>query len=558
MREAAAKDDERTLDYESAYRTFRPDDIAFEGDFETGMNVCTECCDRHAASGRTALEWEDRRGRRKSLTFAELSALSARFAGLLAEAGIGPGDIVAGMLPRTPDLLATILGTWRAGAVYQPLFTAFGPVAIAQRLKMSGARLVVTDTANRPKLDEVEASPRVALFAEDGDAARPDDLDLRAGMARQSDTFAPVPRRGDDLFLMMSTSGTTGLPKGVPVPLKALPSFHVYMRDAVGLRRGDRFWNMADPGWAYGLYYAVTGPLLLGCATTLYDGPFSVETTYRIIESHGITNLAGAPTSFRMMIAAGPEAAAGVRGRLRAVSSAGEPLNPEVISWFAKHLDVPIYDHYGQTELGMVVNNHHRLRHAIHPGSAGFAMPGYRVAVLDPDGQELPANVPGILAVDIERSPLLWFKGYWQQETPAISGGYYRTGDTVELEPDGCISFVGRADDVITTAGYRVGPFEVESALIEHPAVVETAVVGKPDPERTEIVKAFVVLDKGRTPSDELASELSEFVKRRLSAHAYPREIEFVDSLPKTPSGKLQRFILRNQEKAKAGAKPAP
>ena len=236
---------------------------------------------------------------------------------------------------------------------------------------------------------------------------------------------------------------------------------------------------------------------------------------------------------------------------MRAVSSAGEPLNPEVINWFDKHLAAPIHDHYGQTELGMVVNNHHRLSHPVHPGSAGFAMPGYRVAVLDDEGRELPPNEPGVLAIDIEYSPLLWFKGYWQQETPAIAGGYYRTGDTVELEPDGRISFVGRSDDVITSSGYRIGPFDVESALIEHPAVVEVAVIGKPDPERTEIVKAFVVLAAGVEPSDALAEELRQFVKRRLSAHAYPREIEFIDQLPKTPSGKLQRFILRNNETAK-------
>jgi acetyl-CoA synthetase len=204
----------------------------------------------------------------------------------------------------------------------------------------------------------------------------------------------------------------------------------------------------------------------------------------------------------------------------------------------------------------MVVNNHHRLRHHVHPGSAGFAMPGYRLAVLDEQGRELPPHQPGILAVDIARSPLMYFTGYWQQETAAIAAGYYRTGDTMELEPDGRFSFIGRSDDVITSSGYRIGPFDVESALIEHPAVVEAAVVGKPDPERTEIVKAFVVLSAGQAPSDALAEDLSLFVKQRLSAHAYPREIEFVEQLPKTPSGKLQRFILRNNEIARAQEKP--
>ena len=551
MGEAGGADDRPTEAYAEAYAKFRIEDAEafFDGSFADGINACVECCDRHAGSGRIALDWENAAGARKRLTFDDMRDLSARFAGFLAERGVGPGDVVAGMLPRTPELLATILGTWRAGAVYQPLFTAFGPKAIEHRLQMSDAKLLVTDPINRGKLDDVPNAPPVAVVS-GGSPVREDDFDFDTALERQSGDFTPVMRRGGDLFMMMSTSGTTGLPKGVPVPLAAMPSFYIYMRDAVDLRPEDTFWNIADPGWAYGLYYAVAGPLMLGCTTTFYEGPFTVESTYHMIETHGITNLAGAPTAYRLLIAAGPEAAERVKGKLRAVSSAGEPLNPEVISWFRRNLDAPIHDHYGQTEMGMVANTHHRLVHAVHPGSTGFPMPGFRLAVLDEHDAELPANVPGVLAVDLGRSPLMWFTGYWRQETSSIANGYYRTGDTVELEPDGCISFVGRADDVITTAGYRVGPFDVESALIEHPAVVETAVIGKPDPERTEIVKAYVVLAKGYEPSGALAEELSEFVKRRLSAHAYPREIVFTEALPKTPSGKLQRFILRNQEKA--------
>ncbi|CAH2600724.1 Acetyl-coenzyme A synthetase [Rhodovastum atsumiense] len=541
----------RGPDYQDAVAAFRLQALAasLRGSLETGLNACVECCDRHADDPtRIALLWESHDGRSETLTFAALKERAARFAGFLRARGVQPGEVVAGMLPRVPDLLAVILGTWRAGAVYQPLFTAFGPKAIEQRLQTSGAMLVVTDPVNRPKLDEIPGAPPVAVIG--GTGIRAGDFDLAAELARQAPEFAPVPRRGEDLFLMLSTSGTTGLPKGVPVPLKALLSFAVYMRDAVDLRPEDRFWNIADPGWAYGLYYAVTGPLLLGHATTFYDGPFTVESTYRLIAKHGITNLAGAPTAYRLLIAAGPEAARPVKGQLRAVSSAGEPLNPEVIRWFAEHLAAPIYDHYGQTELGMVVCNHHALSHPVRPGSAGLAMPGYRVAVLDEQNRELPPHQPGVLAIDMTRSPLLWFGGYWQQPTPAIEGGYYRTGDVVELGEDGSIAFVGRADDVITSAGYRIGPFDVESALIEHPAVIEAAVVGKPDPERTEIVKAFVVLADGYAPSEELGEELRQHVKRRLSAHAYPREVAFVPSLPKTPSGKLQRFMLRNQEVA--------
>jgi acetyl-CoA synthetase len=545
-------------DYHAAYASFRTEQIErlFQGSFTQGLNVCVECCDRHVAPGKIALEWFGQDGRQSQHSFAELRDQAARFAHVLTAQGVGAGDVVAGMLPRTPELIVTILGTWRAGAVYQPLFTAFGPKAVEHRLQMSQAKLVVTDPGNRGKLDEIDAATRraikVAVVAGEGGTLAAGDLDFNAELARQSTAFEPVMRHGDDAFLMMSTSGTTGLPKGVPVPLKALSSIYVYMRDAIDLRPEDRFWNIADPGWAYGLYYAVTGPLLLGHATTFYDGPFTVESTYALLQRQRITNLAGAPTAYRLLIAAGPEAAAPLKGKLRVVSSAGEPLNPEVIRWFAEHLDAPIHDHYGQTELGMVVNNHHALRHAVRPGSAGLAMPGYRVAVIDEDGREVAPGTPGTLAVDIARSPLMWFTGYWQQPTPAIGGGYYRTGDHVEMDADGRVSFIGRADDVITSSGYRIGPFDVESALIEHPAVLEAAVIGRPDPERTEVVKAFVVLKPGAKGGAALADELSQYVKKRLSAHAYPREIEFIEQLPKTPSGKVQRFILRNEEIAKA------
>ncbi|RKU01027.1 AMP-binding protein [Burkholderia sp. Nafp2/4-1b] len=542
--------------YADAVAGFRIETAAatLHGDLEQGLNACVECCDRHAAADphAVALDWIDAGGHHRSFTFAQMQTLSARVANLLVEQGVKPGDVVAGLLPRTPELLATILGTWRTGAVYQPLFTAFGPKAIEHRLRMSDARLIVTNIANRAKLDEIVDCPRVATVRESGDTLPARDIDFRAALDASSSVFEPVLRKGTDLFMMMSTSGTTGLPKGVPVPLFALLAFGAYMRDAVDLRASDRFWNIADPGWAYGLYYAITGPLLLGHATTLYEGGFTVDSTYDVIERLGITSLAGSPTAYRMLMAAGTDAAARLKGQLRVVSSAGEPLNPEVVRWFHAALGAPIYDHYGQTELGMVVNNHHGLTHVVHAGSAGFAMPGYRVAVLDDADRELGPGEPGNLAIDIARSPLLWFRGYWQQDTPAIAGGYYRTGDNVELEPDGTVSFIGRADDVITSSGYRIGPFDVESALIEHPAVSEAAVIGVPDPERTEIVKAFVVLSKGFDGTPALADELSQHVKRRLSAHAYPRAIDFVDALPKTPSGKIQRFVLRKMEADKA------
>ncbi|ROQ56163.1 AMP-binding protein [Pseudomonas putida] len=544
-------------DYHDAQRAFdylHTADAVLAGNLGA-LNACVECCDRHAAEGGVALYWERHDGACAQYTFADLQQRAARLANMLKAQGVGPGDRVAGLLPRTVELLVTVLATWRLGAVYQPLFTAFGPKAIEHRLHSSGARVVVTDRTNRPKLDEVEGCARIiTVDAQAGSG----DLDFHTALDAASADCAPVLLSGEAPFLLMFTSGTTGPAKPLEVPLRAIVAFQGYMRDAIDLRPEDNFWNLADPGWAYGLYYAVTGPLALGQATTFFDGPFSVESTCRVIDKYAITNLAGSPTAYRMLIAAGQAFAEPIKGRLRVVSSAGEPLNPEVIRWFAEHLQVPIHDHYGQTELGMVLCNHHGLRHPVHLGSAGFAIPGHRIVVLDEQQHELPPGQPGILAVDREQSPLCWFGGYHGVQTKAFVGKYYLSGDTVELNQDGSISFVGRSDDVITTSGYRVGPFDVESALIEHPAVIEAAVVGKPDPERTELIKAFVVLASGVEGTPELAENLRQHVRQRLYAHAYPREIEFVGELPKTPSGKLQRFILRNQEIAKQHTAPAP
>ena len=535
------------LTYSDALKNFDLEILqqSFLGDFQTGINACVECCDRYIETDAKALDWIALDGHHETYSFAELRDEAARVANLLKAQGIKPGDVVSGLLSRTPELVATILGTLRLGAVYQPLFTAFGPKAIGDRLRMSTSKFVVTDTTNRSKLETIENCPPIATITESCANLCKTDIDFRRTLAKHSTEFAPVMRHGDDLMLMMATSGTTGPAKGVPVPISGLPAFKAYMVQAIDLQPSDTFWNIADPGWAYGLYYAILGPLLIGHSTTLVELPFTVESTYDIIQRLGVTNFAGAPTAYRLMIAEGPKKAAQLKGILRCVSSAGEPLNPEVNRWFDKHVKAPIKDHYGQTEIGMVVNNHHGLDHSARAGSAGYAMPGFKVEVLNDDGEIAKANVPGQLAVDIGNSPLHWFKGYLNQKAKAISGDYYLTGDTVERDQNGCVTFVGRSDDVITSSGYRIGPFDVESALIEHRAVTEAAVIGVPDAERTEIVKAIVVLANGFEASDALAEELQSYVKKRLSAHAYPRILEFSKKLPKTPSGKIQRFLLR-------------
>lgn len=531
-------------DYEAFYSAFKPSDLTaeFAGSFTTGLNACTECVDRHPGEA-IAARYERADGTAGEMTFAALKDSASRFANLLVANGVQPGDRIAGLLPKGPELLTVVFGALRAGAVYQPLFTAFGPKAITQRLAGSHARVVVTDAANRAKLNDVENRPTIVTV----DAADEGDLDFAAALAGQPDRFDPVLRKAEDQMLMMFTSGTTGPPKGVAVPYAALPSFLAYMRYGIDLQPTDSFWNIADPGWAYGLYYAVIGPLITGNTTILIDGAFSLERTCDVVCKYDVTNFAGAPTAYRMMIADGDTVPAAIRGRLRVASSAGEPLNPEVVRWFDERLDCPLHDHYGQTEVAMMLINHHALKHPVRPGSAGYPMPGWSLAVVDENGEEVPDGKEGVLAIHRARSSLFYFQGYEGREGQDWVGDYYLTGDSVEKNDDGSYSFVGRNDDLISTAGYRVGPFDVESCLLEHEAVLESGVVGKPDAERGHIVKAFVVLHDGHEASDELSEELRLHVRTRLGGHAYPREIAFVSELPKTPSGKIQRFMLRNQ-----------
>lgn len=533
-------------EYEAARHDFGPTDAnrRLDGDLEHAINACVECCDRHVGTNNVAVSWANAAGERGTCTFEDLQARSAQVANLLTQHGVQPGDRVAGLLPRIPELVELILGVFRLGAVYQPMMTAFGSKAIEERLNASGAKVVVTDAANRPKLKGLPSNPLVMCLTGDAPVGR--DIDYASAVGSQPEQFDPVMRRGTDALLMMSTSGTTGPPKRVQVPIRSLPAFSAYMQFGLDLQPDDVFWNMADPGWAYGLYYAVIGPLLEGHQTTLYNGTLSTETTSSLIDQFGVTNLAGAPNDYRMIMAGGDTAARALADNLRVASSAGEPLNPEIAHWFNEQVGCDLYDQYGQTEVGMVLGNHHGLQHKVTSGSVGFALPGFRLDVVDEKGQPVPPRAQGTLAVHRFDSPLFFFDGYEGSETEGWVGDYYSTGDTVEQNEDGSISFVGRSDDVISSAGYRIGPFDVESCLLEHDAVAESAAVGKPDQQGGELVAAFVVLHPGNNGDQSLKAELTEHVRNRLGTHAYPRELTFVDNLPKTPSGKIQRFYLRD------------
>lgn len=547
-----------TENYQTYYDQFTPAMIEEQmiGSLKDGFNVCEEICDKWAEGDRVALKYEGADRPASELTFVELKEKSAQFANFLTSQGIGKGDRVAALLPRTPELLIVIVGALRAGAVYQPLFTAFGPGAIEYRVLQADTKLIVTDPANRSKLDDVRGCPPTLLVNKaQADAKYADERDFMAEVGSLSAEFTPVRIGADDPFLQMFTSGTVGKSKGVAVPARAILSFYIYMRFAVGLRPEDTYWNVADPGWAYGLYYAVVGPLLLGNTTHFCESGFTPETTYDMLRKYKITNLAAAPTAYRLLMANDNILGADDKFDLRVASSAGEPLNPEVIGWVDKRLGCPVMDHYGQTETGMTACNHHDLEQdVVRVGSMGFSMPGHRVVALDADYNEIPEGETGQLAVDVDNSPLFFFQGYtWQEKNP-FHGKYYLTGDVVMSHGDGSYSFTGRDDDIITTAGYRVGPADVESTLLEHDAVAESGVIGKPDPKRGSIIKAYVVIKPEFDPTEELAEALKQHVRNRLSTHAFPREIEFMAELPKTPSGKIQRFILRNQARDESDA----
>ncbi len=486
--------------------------------------------------------------RERSYTFGELDVLSAKLSAGLAGLGVEPGDRVAALLPKGLELTLTALATWRLGAVYVPLFTAFGNEAVSYRLNDSETKVVVTDANNRGKL-VASAANSLRVIVTVNDASR-DDMTFD-GLLTSSPRTEWTTRNDDDPMILLYTSGTTGQPKGVVVPVWALAAFETYMRLGLDVNLTDQFWNLADPGWAYGLYYGLIGPLLLGQATFVYQGAFDPQNIVGVLKRYHITNFAAAPTAFRAIRAASipPQ-----KTSLRVISSAGEPLNPEISQWSEKVFNRPIYDHYGQTELGMVINNHHDLRldHSVQPGSMGIAMPGFRVVIVDDEGVELNSEQKGHLAIDTESSPLFWFTGYYKaaertQERFTKDGRYYLTGDDAWHDDAGYFYFIGRSDDIILSAGYRIGPFEVENILMAHPSVAECAVIGIPDELRGELVKAHIVLRNGYRASRQLESELQEWVRQRLAKTAYPREMVFVDVLPKTPSGKIQRYRLRNE-----------
>jgi acyl-coenzyme A synthetase/AMP-(fatty) acid ligase len=497
---------------------------------------------------RRALTFVDRTGLVERITFAELATDAARWAHLLRTRGYGQGDRVLVMLGKVPAWLGVMLGAIKAGLVTVPCSEMLRSRDIAFRARNSGARLVVADPAFQPELDAARS-----LVDDPLDVLYLDDAQLL--LRRQPLTAETEETLWCDEAMILYTSGTTKDPKGATHAHAYLFATRMQAEHWLDARPGDLVWCTAGTGWAKSIWNVLVGPWSRGAEIVLHDGAFDGAERLALLESLEVTILCQAPTEYRLL-AKLDELGTRPLPALRHAVSAGEPLNPEVIARFRDALGVTIYDGYGQTENTLLVAN--TPERAVRPGSMGWPTPGHRVAVIDEEGHEVADGVEGDIALH-GRPPSLFMR-YWNapNETGDVfRGDWYVTGDRASRDEDGSIWFTGRADDVILSAAYRIGPFEVESALLEHPAVAESAVVGKPDPERGQIVKAFVVLRAGHKPTRSLVKELQSHAKRITAPYKYPREIEFVAELPKTASGKIRRVELRDAGAASGAATAA-
>jgi acetyl-CoA synthetase len=507
-------------------------------------------CDRHQPE-LVAFTLVESDGSRADLTYGELRERSERFAGVLMALGVGPGDRVATLMGKSADLVTVLLGIWRVGGVYVPLFTAFAADAVRSRLQSAGVKLVVADASQIAKVPE---GAWTLLVAGTSDSIGDDSAGPAPSLADALSDAVPVatsrPIGVDGAFVHMFTSGTTGAPKGVVHPLKYVAGWQAYLEFGLGVRADSVYWCGADPGWAYGLYAAVIAPMALGLRSILQRSGFDAAATWSIMATLGVTDFAAAPTVFRALRTSEVPVPDGLR--LQRLSSAGEPLTAEVNEWSEATLGLTVHDHYGQTELGMTIGypHHQDLEVPVAPQSMGVALPGWAVTVLK-EGTSTPAEVgePGLLAIEVAASPLMTFTGYAggrsSTERFTADGAFYLTGDLAVRTTEATLRFSSRDDDVIIMAGYRIGPFDVESVLAQHDAVAECAVVAAPDPVRGEVIEAFVVLRA--TASADLERELQDHVRTRYAAHAYPRRVHVVASLPKTPSGKIMRGELRRR-----------
>ena len=533
-------------DYDELCETFEWADIFGKADWNAPeeLNIAHEICDRHPAD-RVALEYAGTEGERETLTFGDLEERSNRFANVLSEL-TERGDRVFTYLPRIPEHYVSLVGTLKAGAVFGGVNERFGPEGIAYRLDDCDAKAIVTTADNRETVGRaLEDAPSVEHVIVVGDA-RKNDLDFHGECEAASTEFETVRTSGEDNALLYYTSGTTGRAKGVLHKHRWVAGVAATQRFAVDLQDEDLYWSTADLGWLTGPINSL-GAWFWGTSQLTYEGEFDPETWAALLDEYPVNVLFSVPTAYRMLRER-ESVLDGINLDLRHALSIGEPLSAGVVNWGEEVLGVTIHDTYGQTETGnMIISNY--PTHPIRPGSMGKPLPGIEASVVDPEtGEVLPTGETGEIA---QRGNYpCFFAEYWEQPEKTencFKNGWYLSGDLGYLDEDGYFWFEGRADDVIISSGYRIGPFEVESSLGEHEAVAEAAVVPKPDPERGNIVKAYIVLSDGVDPSEDLIGEIQNHVKDELAAHEYPREIEFREELPKTVTGKIRRTELRDE-----------
>ena len=523
-------------------------------------NIASDVCDKHPRD-KLAMVWEDWRGAEREVRFGELQDLSRRFANVLAANGVERGDRVATLLPSLPETAAAFFGTYRSGAILLSMSVLYGDEGIQHRLKDSGAKAVVTDTANRDRIPEGLAEVVLVLDSPDGSDGgerRADDVDLGAALEQASDRHEAVDTSADDPAQLYYSSGTTGLAKGILHAHRYILG-HEEFEFCHDVREDELFHGSGEWAWAAGIA-PLLGPWRYGATQFVYarKGGFDPEEQLRQLEKHGVQNMFTTPTALRAMTAVADAGRKYPLERLRVTCSAGEPLNPEVIRWFREQFGITILDYYGLTESYPLCANYPTVE--VREGSMGLPMPGWDVAILDEDEKPLPPGERGEICLRARSNPH-YPLGYWNRPEDSekdFGGDWFHTKDAAEADEDGYFWYSGRADDVIISAGYRSGPFEVESACVEHAAVHEAAAVASPDEKRGDLVKAFIVLAEGYEPTDDTAREIREYVRDRHSKYAYPREIEFVDDLPKTLTGKIRRIDLREAEREKKkAAQPA-
>ena len=541
--------------YNKEYESFEWSKVEKEFSWHTTgkVNLAYEAIDRFAEAeqaDKIALQYSDQK-RDESYTFKEMKAYSNKAGNVLKEAGVRKGDRVFIFMPRSPELYFALFGAIKLGAIVGPLFEAFMEGAVRDRLEDSGAKVLVTTPAlmERVPFEDLPDLKKVLIVDENQEESGPY-LNFNNRLEQASDQLKIEWVDREDGLILHYTSGSTGKPKGVLHVHNAMLQHYQTAKWVLDLKDDDVYWCTADPGWVTGTSYGIFAPWLAGVTNVIRGGRFSPDDWYATLEKYKVTVWYSAPTAFRMLMSAGDEVVKKYDlTHLRHILSVGEPLNPEVIRWGTQVFNKRIHDTWWMTETGaQLICNY--PSEEVRPGSMGKPIPGVKAAIIDDRGNELPANRMGNLAIRKDWPAMMrqiWnnpqkFNSYFELE------GWYISGDSAYQDEDGYFWFQGRIDDVIMTSGERVGPFEVESKLIEHPAIAEAGVIGKPDPVRGEIIKAFVSLREGYEVSDELKEEIRLFVKKGLSAHAAPREIEFRKGLPKTRSGKIMRRVLKAWE----------